>query len=190
MLHIIGDSHSRTFDGAKDTEIHWMGAVTALNIWKKNKEILPIMEQYPKDRYFFCFGEIDCRIHIYAKAMETGVPEYIITHNTVNTYVSYAAFLRRNYDVSVMSAPPQGVQENVYEYEFYASRPHRQEITDYFNLWLESIARDNKVPFVDIWYNKPEIVRPMFPTYHFKEDACHIKNTVAIERLEAYLENC
>jgi hypothetical protein len=187
MIHIIGDSHALTFEDAKDVEIHWMGAATAHNLWKKNKHILSIIESNPKDKYFFCLGEIDCRIHIYNKSVSTGVPEYILSWITVYTYTSYISSLR-NYNVSIMAVPPQGLQDNYFNYPFYATRKHRQEITDYFNMVLEGEAHRNRIPFVDIWYNKAEIVRPLLDSRHFQEDKCHIKSKFAIEKLEKYFD--
>jgi hypothetical protein len=191
MIHIIGDSHSRCFERESDKSIvaHWLGAATALNLWKKNKSIEEIIFQNGKEsRYFLCFGEIDCRIHIYNKHMETGVPEYVLITNTLNSYIGYASYLKRIYNISIMAAPPQGTQENYFEYPHYATREHRQEITDYFNMWLEEFCRRDKLPFIDIWYNKPDFVRPLWRTQDFKEDKCHIKNDVAHKLLISYLE--
>lgn len=188
MIHIVGDSHSGTFNGANNVICHHLGAVTAFNLWKKHKTIKELLLLNPKDKYFFCVGEIDCRIHIYNKAIYSEVPEYFLVLSSVDIYVFYLSILKKNFDISVMAVPPQGTQNNVYGYDFYADRKKRQEITDEFNVWLEIKARDNKIPFVDVWYDMPEMRRPMFPESAFKEDACHIKNSIAIERLENWLE--
>jgi len=189
MIHIIGDSHALTFQTAKDVEVHWMGAATAMNIWKKHRLIEEILKKAPQDKYWFCLGEIDCRIHIYNKAMETGVPEYLLVTNSVQTYVSYIAFLKRTYDVGIMVVPPQGLQDNYFGYPFYADRKHRQEITDTFNTWLSVTCWDNRIPLMDIWYNTVELYRPLFDSRNFEEDKCHIKKTIAKARLEKYLES-
>ena len=191
MIHIIGDSHSRCFeqDGDKTIIAHWLGAATALNLWKKNKIIEEIiLTNGRENKYWFCFGEIDCRIHIYNKHMETDVPEYVLITNTVNSYVVYLASLKCKYDISILPAPPQGTQENYFEYPHYGTREHRQEITDYFNMWLEEMCIREKVPFKDIWYNKPDYSRPLWDTKDFKEDKCYIKNSVARKHLFKYLE--
>jgi len=187
MIHIIGDSHCLCFEGAKNVQTHWLGAATAMNLWKKNKLIKDILND--KDKFFFLFGEIDCRIHIYNKSQETEVPEYLLVNNTVQCYVSYVATLKKEADVSIMAVHPQGVQDNYFNYPFYADRKHRQQITDLFNMWLEDICSDNRVPFIDIWYNKREFERPLWRTQDFKEDLCHVKNAVAIKHLEGFLEN-
>jgi len=57
MIHIIGDSHSRCFeqDGDKTIIAHWLGAATALNLWKKNKIIEEIiLTNGRENKYWFC----------------------------------------------------------------------------------------------------------------------------------------
>ena len=187
MIHIIGDSHALTFQGAKDVEVHWMGAATAFNLWKKNKEILNILKKFVargEDGVWFCFGEIDCRIHTYNKSCELFLAEEFIIHNTVNSYCNYVQHIM-DYEedvVQVLTAPPQGFQENYFEYPNYASRERRQYYTDEFNSFLYDYLPPGTV--VDIW--KPEAAY-LWPEEDFQEDKCHIKPEIAIARLEKYI---
>ena len=188
MIHIIGDSHALTFQNAKNVEVHWMGAATAFNLWKKNKVVSQIFRDNNSDsnRFFFCLGEIDCRIHVYNYSMLTGVPEYVIINNTVASYTNYLFTLRNKADIAILAVPPQGFEENVYGYPYYASREHRQEITDDFNMKLESEAHRIGVKFVDIWYEKPDFRRSLWKYSYFKDDLCHIRNEIVEELVEKY----
>lgn len=184
MLQIIGDSHSLTFEDIEDTTIHWLGAATAYNLWKKNKGVLEILNR--EDTFWFSLGEIDCRIHVYNYSMLTGVPEYVIINNTVASYTNYLFTLRNKADIAILAVPPQGFEENVYGYPYYASREHRQEITDDFNMKLESEAHRIGVKFVDIWYEKPDFRRSLWKYSYFKDDLCHIRNEIVKELVQKY----
>ena len=184
MLHVIGDSHSLCYADVDDTTIHWLGAATAHNLWKKNKVIQEFLN--PEDTFWFSFGEIDCRIQVYYQSMLTGVPEYVIINNTVACYTNYLFTLRDKADISILAVPPQGFEENTYNYSYYASREHRQEITDDFNMKLESEAHRIGVKFIDIWYEKADFRRSLWKYAYFKDDLCHIRNEIVKELVQKY----
>lgn len=198
MIHIIGDSHVRTFEGAKGVECHWLSASTAFNFWKKHQYVLPILEAMkPEDEAWFCLGEIDCRIHIYDKSQRYGLPPYVILDNTAFSYMNYLSIFKKKYKIKVMTVPPAGPVLNVFEYEFYATQKERQQFSDYFNhigLMVSKlgILDINSIPIVDVWYpgwyNLKEAYQDIWPIEHFQEDLCHIKNKVAIEFLRLWLE--
>lgn len=188
-IHIIGDSHSLSFEGA-GVSCHWMGATSAMNMWKNHKlhmEILQKCNTY--DSYFwFGFGEIDCRIEIYNWSQETGVPEYVLINNTVDCYLNYLASIKVYAKISVLAVPPQGWEENIYNYKFYADRKHRQEITDLFNVTLERSCWEQGLKFIDIWYTEAALERRLWGTQDFKEDNCHMKNSVATTKLKEWYD--
>ena len=195
-LHILGDSHAQTFQGAKDVVVHWLGAVTAFNLWKKNLIIQEILKDIPKtDRIFFCLGEIDMRIHIYKAMKETSImPPGFYTDITLYNYVRYVRTLQFDHDVSIMAIPPQGYQDNYFGYEHYADRDLRNQFTVGSYITFYSLCEGSKIPFIDIWEedwenlcNSTEDCCPMFPEDFFQEDKCHIKPEIAIDRLEKYL---
>lgn len=188
MIHIIGDSHSLTFSGAQNVECHWLGAATAMNLWKKNKIVSKIFLDNKGQDFWFGFGEIDCRIHIFNLSQTTGVPEYVLINNTIDCYLNYLGANKIHANISVMAAPPQGLEENVYGYPFYASRKHRQELTDLYNTMLERRCWEHGIKFIDIWYPTSSMERLLWNSQDFKEDLCHMKNEVAIKRLELYLK--
>lgn len=191
MIHIIGDSHSLTFNGAPDVECHWLGAATAMNIWKKNLIIEEIIKENNQstNEFWFCFGEIDCRIHIYNRSQETRVPEYVLINNTIDCYLNYLDSKKILIKPCVMAVPPQGLEDNIYGYTYYADRAHRQDITDIFNAVLERSCWEKKLKFVDVWYNTASMTRALWDSHHFKEDKCHMKNEMAIKRLGMYLND-
>jgi hypothetical protein len=188
MIHIIGDSHSLTFEGAKGVKCHWMDAWTAHNLWKK-VERLKLEIVNPADTYWFLFGEIDCRMHIYRKHMSLGKSLGRLIDDTVDNYVKAVATFSE-FNIGIMAVPPQGYQDNFYDFDFYASQKTRQQITDGFNFALENECHDANIRFIDIWglgYEKlPDDVFS-WPENDFKEDKCHIKNAIAIRLLEDFL---
>jgi hypothetical protein len=183
MIHIIGDSHALTFQDSKKVECHWLGAATAYNLWKRHQQIRDIVEQNQKDEFWFCLGEIDCRIHIYNYSMKTGVAESVLIENTAFVYTQYIKAMFDQYKFEIMAAPPQGYQENFFDYDFYADRAHRQQITDMFNDALDYYMPLHRIVRLWSW------TKELWSEEDFKEDKCHIKNEVAVSYLEKYLEN-
>jgi hypothetical protein len=196
MIHIIGDSHSGCFSGPSWVTTWWLGAATAFNLWKKNHIVQEVFSKIPKDEeIFFCFGEIDSRIHIYKSFRQSEIaPIGFFIDITAYTYVRYINTLKHNRLINIMAIPPQGIQGNFFEYEFYADRKLRQQFTDGLNFNIENLCASFNIPFVDIWENKWNLLlehddKAMWPEEDFKEDQCHIKNEVAIPLLEDYIGN-
>lgn len=182
-LHIVGDSHSLCFDGAKDVVPHWLGALTAFNLWKKNKLLTDLIKSIPAyDTVWFCFGEIDCRVHIYPKSIEYGINTYFLLEESAAVYHHYVDELasRANRDITCMFVPPQGDEPNTFNIELYPTRETRQDLTNKFNQELMYKAWS----FVDIWKGSIEL----WPMTNFKPDMAHIKNEIAIKYLEEYIE--
>lgn len=194
-IHIIGDSHSLTFEGAPNIKTHWCGAATAFNLWKKHKTIQQILNEIPsQDEILFCFGEIDARIHIYqaTKQYDIDIIDYII-NITAYIYVKYIDLLESTRKISVMAIPPQGLEDNDYGYEYYADREYRQYITSKLNLSIKELCTSLRIPFIDIWSVKwgellKENENALWPENDFSKDKCHIRNEIAIEYLEQWLK--
>lgn len=189
-LHILGDSHALTFEGAKDVKTHWLGAATAHNLYKKVDTTKTFFTN-PYDEYWFCFGEIDCRIHLYRQWKLTGIRMPDLIEDTVDKYLG-AVRMFDDWNIAVMEVPPQGYQENYFNYEHYASHNRRQQLTDCFNFVLEDECYKSGIKYVNIWesgYNElPETVFS-WPIESFEEDLCHIKKEIAVARLEKCLED-
>ena len=182
-VHIIGDSHALTFQGAKDIDCHWMGAATAHNLYKKYDLIASIFKKANDyDKFWFCFGEIDCRLHLYRQHKTHNKTEFSLIMDTTDNYIG-AVNRFSDYNIGIMAVPPQGYQDNFYDFEFYASREHRQQLTDVFNFVLENKCLQTNIPFIDIWEQEG-----LWSEESFREDACHIKNEMATQCLVRYLE--
>jgi hypothetical protein len=189
-IHILGDSHAQTFEGAKNVEVHWCGAATAHNLYKKYATTKTFFNN-PFDEYWFCFGEIDCRLHIYRQWKLTGKRRPDLIEDTIDKYLS-AIRMFDDWNIAVMAVPPQGYQDNFFNYDYYASHNTRQQLTDCFNFVLEDECYKSGIKFVDVWdsgYNElPETVFS-WPIDSFKMDLCHIKDEIAIKALEDYIES-
>jgi hypothetical protein len=181
-IHIIGDSHALTFIDADNVITHWIGAATAHNLSNKYETVKHFFSGFSDD-YWFCLGEIDCRLHIYRQHKITGRTQFSLIQYTVENYLE-AVNVFDGWNLGVMAVPPQGYQDNFFEYDYYASREHRQQITDVFNFCLENRCLELEIPFIDIWKQES-----LWPEENFKEDKCHIKNEIATKFLEEYLDN-
>ncbi len=183
MIHIIGDSHALTFQGASDVVCHWMGAATAHNLYKKYEMTKTFFDKIT-DKYWFCFGEIDCRIHIYRLWKKTGASRSSLIRDTVDNYLG-AVCMFDSWNIAVMAVPPQGYQGNYFGYDHYAPQKLRQQFTDVFNFELENECLSRGIRFIDIWEDTE------YPIEYFESDLCHIKKEIAVARLEEYgFRNC
>jgi hypothetical protein len=190
MISLIGDSHSLCFEGHEYVKPHWLGALTAFNLWKKNEIIEElIQEDRTCTELWFCFGYVDCHLHLYSKYKETGVPVPVITAQTVFTYLNYINWLREKYSrfhFAVMAVPPAGLTDNLYDFKYYADRETQHVITQEFNVGMHYLAQgmQPEFTFVNIWGN---YFSP-WPEKDFKDDKAHIKNEIAISYLDSYLK--
>lgn len=187
MIHIIGDSHSLTFQESENVCCHWGGALTANRIFTKSFP-LEIMAEFPEEEFWFQFGEIDCRIHIYNLHMRENIRVEILTQIAVEKYVAYVVGLREKYNVAIMAVPPQGSSGNVYKYPFYADRIDRQRIADLFNDELKNLCERVEVPFIDVYSDffiltALNLVDDSF----FRPDLCHLKDVVASGLVDNYI---
>jgi len=195
MIHIVGDSHAGCFSGPDWITTWWLGAATAFNLWKKNDVVQEVLSKVPKtDEIYFCFGEIDSRIHIYKSFKQSAVaPIGFFTDITAYTYVRYINTLKYDRLINVMAIPPQGTQENIYDYEHYADRQLRQQFTDGLNFNIADLCLEYGIPFVDIWETKWDNLlkkneNALWPEDEFKEDNCHIRNELAIGYLTQWMK--
>ena len=84
-IHTIGDSHS--FNGWTGVIPHHLGAVLCYSVGKEKLNRCDIRNFNIKDEdtIVFCFGEIDCRCHIYKHITDTITYQDII-NNIVDNY--------------------------------------------------------------------------------------------------------
>jgi hypothetical protein len=94
----------------------------------------------------------------------TPIPELIA--DTVSHYGAFLLSVEQN--IAVLDVPPAGVQENVFEFEYYAPQDQRAYITKEWNRQLGEFCEANGIQFVQIWHYladergflKPEYAEP------------------------------
>lgn len=183
VIHVIGDSHSLTYDHSQQVTPHWMGALTAHNIMHKQLVLDCITNGRNTRQWFFQFGEIDCRMHFYHLHKISNKPIEHFIEQTVEKYLTFINILRDNYNVSVMETPPQGLIGNVYAMEHYTDQRERQQIANLFNETLHTRCVENGIVCVNIY---PTVTEPLGAEF-FEHDMAHIKHTIASGWIDEYL---
>jgi len=184
MINIIGDSHAFRLVECKTARVYWLSVPsTAHNLFVHRDDIKTIIDQYPNEKWYFWYGDIDCRIHIYLKQCQLGLdrPDSLI-QETINRYVSFLTSLP--YSVAVFAVPPEGFEENIYGFEYYADRQTRQEITDLFNEALRLKCSEESIEFVDL---TPEFRYGLVERECFEDDV-HMRNDILIDCLTRYVK--
>jgi hypothetical protein len=174
QIHVIGDSHALTFGGANHVTRHWLGPVTAAQLFTKHKAIMEEVAQTEPDEWlWFIVGEIDCRIHIYPKSLEYGLPIGYLIENTVSRYTSYIDYLQSTLfnPVSILAIIPQGDCANTWEVENYAPREIRQEVSTKYNQELQKVCSNRGIKFINLW---PEEI----PLEQYDPKKAHLDNKV------------
>jgi hypothetical protein len=181
-IHIIGDSHCLLFDNVTP---HWFDASTAYNLWKQNRAIEEVVSNI-EGEVWFCFGWVDCQRHIYGLEQDTGISRRLLIEQTVTQYINYLSFLQKKYTyISVLSVPPAGFEDNIYNLTHFPDRDTIIEITNTFNSELQYYADFTGLGYIDIWHSYKEL----WPEEGFKEDKAHIKNEIATARLQRWLDD-
>lgn len=159
-LIVVGDSHTRVFRRTKEYTVYHIGPATIFHLLSpissnhSRDKFLKVLEKYRKgDKLLLVFGEIDCRIHIfhqYKKHGEQKALSYFIDAS-IERYGQVLSFLKeRKIDPIVYNVVPAVIQENIYNYPHYGSRPVRAAIIIEFNEKLRMLCDNNNVPFIDI----------------------------------------
>lgn len=161
VIHVVGDSHVEPFRGSIPFSAHHIGATTAYNLNKKNsttkshEKLFQVIERIRKnDIVMLCFGEIDCRIHIYyqhKKSNEKYSMEELIDR-TISNYGEVMAQLKdRGINFCVYCVSPATKVENEYKYPFYGTPEIRSQINRTFNEKLKLFCETNGYKFIDIY---------------------------------------
>ena len=161
LIHVIGDSHVKTFTKHKPFVAHHIGAATAHNLKKKdsstksNEKLFDLIDRIRKnDIVILLFGEIDCRIHAYYQFMKNNERQTIgeILDMTISNYGEVIEQIReRGVKPCVCSVPPATAVGNEYNFPFYATPEMRSEITRMFNERLEGLCRKNGYTYIDVY---------------------------------------
>lgn len=183
IYYVIGDSHTLCFQH-EFFEIHHLGPATAykLNFNKSTtrarEKMLKIIKKIYKGKsinIIFVFGELDTRIHINKISNEKKLTINKVIDETIKSYMIFLNFIKEKYpliDIYVFNVLPQGEEENIYNFPYYASREKRSMIAKEMNKRLKKEASKNKFKFIYIYdnliNNKGERIRKfVFDDVHF-----------------------
>jgi hypothetical protein len=194
LVHVIGDSHSKTFKGNRPFVVHHIGAATAHNLKKKNnstksnEKLFDEIERIRrKDVVVLVFGEIDCRIHAYYQ-FRKNEGEQTISHILDLTVSNYGDVLQEIRELGlspcICSVAPATTAGNEYNFPYYATPELRCEITRMFNEKLAAFCRENDYVYIDVYSNVCDENGLMLPEY--AGDDIHL-NTEAVSIARAEL---
>ncbi len=156
-IHTIGDSHSN-FSGLSIQ--HHLGPVLCYSFGrdKLNRCDIRYFNLVDGDSIVFCFGEIDCRCHIY-KHVTTDVSYQSIIDNIVGNYFDA---IKANLDVlqvklnkvCVYNVVPPVERRNTLEnpeYPYLGTDEERKEYVLYFNKKLGEKCMEYGYLFMDVY---------------------------------------
>ena len=191
-IHTFGDSHaSNTISGWKNCKnivSHHLGAILAYSIGRDKLERLDISKFDLKDgdTVVFCFGEIDCRCHIYKYITESNTYQSII-NNIVDNYIEAIKINIKNCNIKLKNVciynvvPPvkkSNTKENK-KYPYLGTDEERKSFSQYFNICLKEKCIENNFIFFDI-YNK-YCDEEGFLNKKLSDGNVHIKNGMYIQ---------
>lgn len=147
---VIGDSHHISFTGIGIFVCHHLGPKLAYNIHNQNSQIQTIIKSEQANDIIFCFGEIDCRYHIYNIHKKQNIPLIDVIENVVDRYTLYISQLN---DITkyIVNIVPTGTQTNIYNIEFFSDIEQRTQITLEFNCKLKEYCQLRNIIFLDVY---------------------------------------
>lgn len=185
-IHVIGDSHTGLFSGSSLFTVHHIGPATAYNLGKENSsnksldKLLAVLNNIEKTSVvLLVFGEIDCRIHIYRqykKNQEINSISELIDKTILNYGMTISEFKKRRYNLAIVGIVPVGTEENIYGYDYYASREIRSKIYREFNLKLRSFCIYSNLKYLDIYGATSDDMGYMLPEY--TDDGVHLNSKI------------
>uniref|UniRef100_A0A6C0KN84 SGNH domain-containing protein n=1 Tax=viral metagenome TaxID=1070528 RepID=A0A6C0KN84_9ZZZZ len=158
-IHTIGDSHS--FHGWNNDIIkHWLGPVLCYSFGKDQLNRCDIREFNINhgDSVIFCFGEIDCRAHIFKHITDT-----ISYQNVINSLVtSYIEAIDLNLftsqlqlkNICIYNIPPTCSWIDTvdhHEFPWLGTKEERKSYALYFNQKLKEKCFEKGYIFFDIY---------------------------------------
>lgn len=164
----VGDSHSlRCFENhisIADSKTYFgynkLDGKTAFKLERHDKKVKKIITPIKNKHIIFVFGEVDVRIHVKLKHIQSGTPIKTLLENTAERYTDYVAKLRDDgFDIHVFNVVPTGDffgkqfekwKDNLH-YPFYTSFEERQLYTKMLNTQLSICCTGKKIPFIDVY---------------------------------------
>ena len=118
MIHVIGDSHSHSFDRILGVSIHHIGPITLKRVGYEEDNLLldKIKEIGLKlnDTLIFCFGEIDIRCYVKPNLIRKLIELEILLTDWVECYLTHICKLPglENIKIYIMSVVPPAKFDN------------------------------------------------------------------------------
>jgi hypothetical protein len=203
----IGDSHSSFFSGLGTKENKYMqpvyneegcqqnilpyfkairiGAATAYQLINK----LPILENIVSDNkdhsILFCFGEVDCRLHLPKRILVNNENEYNVVSECVDRYFQVIYhFHLKNIKCAVWgvigSNPPSLPYPDMYK---VGAMEQRNKITIVFNKLLKTKCEQYNIPFVSIF---DTMVTNYITDPKYIQDNIHLSQELMPKTLELF----
>jgi lysophospholipase L1-like esterase len=167
-IHVIGDSHAQVFDGEPGFVAVHIPMATAHNLisdtsTSNSKRILLeyLSVVTPGDYILLCFGEIDCRFHIFRKSRLLKKPVSKLVDVTIGRYMEAVEMVSRHtsrQNVGIINIVPAGNWDRVpmdrVLYGFPPSTtPHREArvVNEVFRNHLANECHARGYNLIDIW---------------------------------------
>jgi hypothetical protein len=201
MFLIIGDSHCGDAwvdveKMSKNIKRHWVGPVLCNTIGKDLNKINVKKFNLKKGDYLcFCFGEIDCRCHIYNQCNKQNKHYKIIIDELVHNYFNALNHHKKLLDdvkICVYNIPPpikkNDCTQHNKEFPFVGSDEDRKKYSLYFNECLKKYCEINNFLFFDIYDIHKD--KDGFLRNDLSDRIVHIKNPkYIIEFLNKHIPN-
>lgn len=162
IFYVIGDSHTLNFLHEAFIIYH-IGPATAYKLnfanstTRSREKVIKILDKIYKNKHInviFVFGEIDVRIHINKIVHQRNKTLESVVIETVKSYMQFLNYIKEKYpkiNIYVFNVLPQGEEENIYKYPFYASLKKRSVIAININKYLKDYSDKNKFKFVSVY---------------------------------------
>ena len=189
MIHCIGDSHVSVFSGQdavgkEDILPHFktyrIGPHTAFNIIERKGFVESIIRKNvePEDLVMFCFGEIDCRIHLVRQSHVQRRPLEDVVSECVQRYFEIFEFAKA-YNVRLLAwnvPPPSLDNVDCGEFISYGTFEQRSAATVLFNAILQKLCERNDVAFISVYEELLDV--DGLPNRFFFLDNIHLSQNV------------
>lgn len=191
-IHVVGDSHaSNTISGWKDCKniiSHYIGSVLCYSFGNDKFKRFDIrkIKLNNNDSIIFCFGEIDCRCHIYKHITPENTYQMIID-KIISNYIeaikmSITLCRRKLKNICIYNIVPpihkNDRPENP-DFPYLGSDEERLSYVLYFNQKLKEKCSENNWIFFDI-YDK-YCNDDGFLNADFSDETVHIKNGIYLQ---------
>ena len=184
-IHTFGDSHS--YNGWYGITTHHLGPVLcySFGMEKLNRCDIRNFNIKDNDTIIFCFGEIDCRCHIYKHINETNTYEDIINNIVDNYFEAIKLNIITSHlklkNICVYNVVPPTQKHNTSEnpkFPYLGTDTERKQYVLYFNKKLKEKCSENNYIFFDVYDKYAD--ENGFLSKILSDGNVHIKKTVYI----------